>query len=272
MDTTIHSPGDRPGGYEIISLIHMGRESRVYLSRKVSGEPFYAIKQLWSGSALGEEKNILRRQFEQEVRILRTLRDPGIPLYHESFSEGMWHYLVMEFIEGRTLQQVKKERGEPVEVREAVNWALQICRTLTFLHNRAHPVIFRDLKPSHIMLAGDTTIKLIDFGIARLFDDMKEKDTYVMGTMGYAAPEQYGAHQTGPRTDIYALGATLYDLLTMEDICQFFLKFPPLRRYNRSVPPWLEKLISRCLEHNPEKRYPDANSLRKEIQRGIDRF
>ena len=258
--------------YEIIKALANGDSSTIYLARELTTESHCVIKELWGGRLPEEEKNIARETFDQEVRVLRALRHPGIPTFYDSFSVGIWHYLVMEYIKGKTLQEIVEERKNPVLVDSAILWAIQICDILYFLHNRATPVIFRNLSPSNVMLTHKGDIKLIDFGLARFFDDHKSRDTHVLGTFGFAAPEQYGKTQTTPSTDIYSLGTTLYYLLTLQNIQEFLFNFPPIRKFNARVPQWLEKTITRCLEKYPEKRHKDALTLKSEMEKGYGKI
>jgi serine/threonine protein kinase len=255
--------------YEILATLHEGLYTTVYHCKDTREGCSCAIKELWGGKISGEEKDIALRNFEYEVKILRTLRHQAIPSFIDHFSEGLWHYLVMEYIRGKTLQELKEERAQALEALQVTAWAVQICDVFHFLHNRASPIIFRDLNPTSVMLAEGEIIKLINFGLARFFDSVKERDTYVLGTFGFAAPEQYGKKQTNPRTDIYSLGATMYSLLTTEEVKSFLFHFPPIRRYNKKVPPWLERIISRCLEKEPEKRFRDAISLKQKLMEGL---
>lgn len=253
--------------YEIVEILYGGKSSTVYLARQIENDNLRAIKEIWCGRLPEEEKPISKKLFDQEVAILRSLRHKNIPVFVDFFTQGEWSYLVMGYIKGRTLRQLKYERKQPVEIVEAIRWASELCDVLHFLHNRATPIVFRDLKPSHIMLSDIGSIKLIDFGLARLFSAAKKQDTFVQGTFGYAAPEQYGKKQTSPQSDIYALGATLYDLLTMQNLCEFLFDFPPIRKFNPKVPHWLEQTIAKCLEREPEKRYQDAMAIKKELDK-----
>ncbi|MDQ7821778.1 MAG: serine/threonine-protein kinase [Candidatus Eremiobacteraeota bacterium] len=255
--------------YEVVKRLKKGDVTAVYLCREQKGGALFAVKALWAGNVPFYEKDLAAESFEREVKVLRTLRHRCIPLFFESFSSGSWHYYVMEYIEGKTLSEIKNERGKPLEVDDAISSASKICGVLHFLHNRATPIIFRNLDPTNVFSTREGEIKLIDFGLVRFFDASKKQDTLVMGTFGYAAPEQYGGKQTTPKSDIYALGTTLYSLLTMEDPGQFLFNFPPIRKFNRLVPPWLEKIISRCLEREPEKRPSDAISLKRELDTGF---
>jgi serine/threonine protein kinase len=258
--------------YEILNTLYEGTYTTVYYCRDIRDNSVCAIKELWGGKISGEEKDIALKNFEYEVKILRTLRHQGIPRFIAHFSDETWHYLVMEYIEGKTLASLLEEKSAPFEIQQVLSWSLEVCDVFHFLHNRASPIIFRDLNPRTIMVTGAGTLKLIDFGLARFFDSVKDRDTYVLGTFGYAAPEQYGKKQTNPRTDIYALGATIYTLLTLQDVRSFLFIFPPVRRFNKKVPPWLERVISRCLEKEPEKRFKNALSLKDALAGGMKKL
>jgi len=273
MERSGHIPGEILNEkYRIVEIIHTGEQSTVYLSEEMKTGNQRVIKAIWTGYVPNEGKELSKELLMKEVTILRTLRNEGIPRFKEHFSETDWEFLVMERIEGKTLRELQMGSGKPAEVRDCVFWAMAICDVLHYLHNRAQPIIFRDLNPSNIMLTDKGQIKLIDFALARFFDDTKIRDTYIMGTFGYAAPEQYGTGQTTPQSDIYAVGTTLYDLLTLEDVKQFVFNFPPIRKFNRNVPPWLEKIIARCLEKQPEKRFNSAFVLKRELEKGFKKM
>lgn len=123
----------------------------------------------------------------------------------------------MEFVPGDSLLAVARREGLPLPLPRVLDWARQICEVLDYLHNRPTPIIFRDLKPANVMLTPEGRVKLVDFGIARVFKPGKERDTQAFGTLGYSAPEQYGQSQTDPRSDIYSLGVLLHQLLTGYD-------------------------------------------------------
>ena len=189
-------------------------------------------------------------QFRREAQLLRRLRHPNLPPVSDEFAIGDRNYLVMEYVPGSTLQQML-DRGEgPFPESRVVAWANQLCDVLDYLHRQQPPIIFRDLKPANIMIDREGTVKLIDFGIARLFTPGKSRDTTTLGTPGYAAPEQYGKGQTDARSDLYALGATLPFLLTARDPADEPFKFPPARRLNPAVPAELEAVVARAVATN----------------------
>jgi serine/threonine protein kinase len=254
--------------YEVIEILHRGDFNSVYLCREPGFEGCRVIKEIWGGEAPAEERNLSKELFEREVSILESLNHPGIPRFTENFALNEWHYMVMEFIDGITLRKMLQMKAGPVESGDAARWAIKLCQILHYLHDRSDPIIFKDLCPAHIMLSRTDSIKLIDFGLARIFNKTKGKDTYVLGTFGFAAPEQYGKGQTSPRTDIYSLGATLYELLTYLEPQQFLFEFPPVRKFNKGVPHWLDGIILKCLERTPRNRFKNALALQKELEKG----
>jgi ankyrin repeat protein len=197
--------------------------------------------------------------------MLKALNHTGIPKVVDSFSSGPCHYIVMEYVVGRTMEALV-EAGPPDE-KTVIRWAVKLCDILEYLHNRPDPVIFRDLKPANIMVTPRGRVLLIDFGIARLFNPLKSRDTATLGTPGFAAPEQYGTAQSDGRSDIYSLGATIYHLLTGEDLAAMHFQVPPVRKFNRAVSPALEKILTRCLEAERSQRYEHAGELRENLEK-----
>lgn len=200
--------------------------------------------------------------FQQEAELLLTLSHEGLPSVTDFFSEERCHYIVMEFVPGNTLQAVLDSRKSPCSVEELIPIIEQILDILDYLHHQNPPVIFRDLKPSNIMVTPQGKVKLIDFGIARNFKPGKDRDTHIMGTPGFSAPEQYGKGQTDPRSDIYSLGATIYYLLTMEDVTQFSFNFPSATEFNEKIPFWMANLILKCLQNPPGSRFHSAIEMK----------
>jgi len=208
-------------------------------------------------------------QFQTEARILARLTHPNLPKVSDYFRHRGSYYIIMEYVEGRTLHQIlKSRRGKPVDERLALSWALQICRAMHFLSvQKPLPIVFRDLKPSNIMIPRDGGVKLIDFGIARFFKQDKSTDTFVYGTPGYAAPEQYGTGQTDVRSDIFSLGATLHHCLTGRNPSESPLDFPDPRRMNPKLSRRAAAIITKSLENDREKRFQSALEMKQAIQK-----
>ncbi len=226
-----------------------------------------ALKQLTHDpAATPAERAEAERLFRDEALLLARLSHPNLPRVSDFFTEGGESYLVMDFIEGRTLQEIMDAAGGPLPEAQVLPWAGQLCDVLGYLHGQRPPVVFRDLKPANIMIDRSAEVKLIDFGIARLFTPGKRTDTLRMGTVGYAPPEQFaGQGQTDARSDIYSLGVTLHYLLTGRDPAQY----PPFSAGNtpiRSLSPWVswqtEAAVARSLAYDPAGRYQNAAEFR----------
>lgn len=248
--------------YEIRKLLGVGAMSIVYgaLDINVTGRKV-AIKELDPRRMAGHDEQMAATQlFIQEVQTLVQLDHHSLPKISDYFAQGNNQYMVMDYVDGETLQQILARRI-CVPESEALEWARQLCDVLSYLHQRIPPVVFRDLKPSNIMLDRNGRIKLIDFGIARRFKHGQNLDTQNMGTPGFAAPEQYGKRQTDPRSDIYALSATLYVLLTGYDVSVDPFSLPPIRRLQPGVTPAMEQAITIGLEHEADRRWQTVKEM-----------
>ena len=188
-----------------------------------------------------------------------------MPKVADYFAEGGKQYLVMDFVEGQTLEQIAAATPGFLPEPTVLGWAEQVCGVLEYLHTRQPPIIFRDLKPANIMLTHEGKIKLIDFGIARFFKPGKTKDTMAYGTMGYAAPEQFGAGQTDARSDIYSLGVTLHYLLTKYDPSLTPFNLPPVRNINALVSIQTDAVITRATKASSIERFQTAHDLNREL-------
>ncbi|MHC9539643.1 MAG: ankyrin repeat domain-containing protein [Vulcanimicrobiota bacterium] len=258
------------GRFRIAEILGSGAYGVVYRVQDMENEGVqWAIKEIWEGSLSDDERQEALTRFNHEAALLRSLNHTGIPKVIDFFSIGPCHYIVMEYIEGKTLESLMKEK--PLDEHVVIRWAIKICDILDYLHNlKPEPVIFRDLKPDNIMVNPKGRVLLIDFGTARYFNPVKVRDTIALGTPGFSPPEQYGAAQSDTRSDIYALGATIYHLLTGADLESMNFKFPPLRNYNRDFSPVLEKALARSLEADREKRFTDVGEFRRVLKSALD--
>jgi len=257
--------------YIIEALIGKGGMGKVYLAtaRKHPGLRF-AIKELLDVFPSMEERLHAINALKKECEMLSNLRHPRLPRIVEQFSEYEKEYLVMEYVEGITLEEKITQSNYPLDERDALLIAIQLAEVLHFLHTvPPYPIIYRDLKPSNIILqpGQNINIKLVDFGVARFYHPDKSGDTVRFGSPGYAAPEQYRREiQSIPRSDIYSLGVIMHQLLTLHDPTLTPFKFSPIRSINPLVTEQLEWIILKALERDPAKRYQDMDFFREELK------
>jgi serine/threonine protein kinase len=241
--------------YRIVRALGQGGMGTVYLAQHERLDTPVAVKEVRGESTNPEEYQHALDQASKEARFLVKLNHANLPKVTDMFTENGRFYLVMEYIQGVTLEAKLWENGsQPLDPKSVVNWALQIADVLAYLHSQDPPIIFRDLKPANIMLQPDSNVRLIDFGIARRFTPGASKDTQLLGSVGYSPPEQFGKHQTDTRSDVYAFGATLHHLLTGRDPSAQPFKFPPAHSINPAVPETLSRLLERCLAMDAEQR------------------
>jgi hypothetical protein len=254
------------GRYRILNALASGAMGAVYRAEdtRLSGK-HRALKELlqnWSTTAEQSEAEVW---FRREGETLMSLQHPAIPFVHDTFSEGKRHYLVMDLVEGRSLEQVLLEEGRPgLTESRVLPWAEQVLDVLSYLHGRPDPLIFRDLKPANLMLTPQDQIRLIDFGIARAIT--RQAQGTAIGTPGYAPPEQYQG-LAEPASDLYALGATMHHLLTGRDPRKHRpFDFPPIRSIAPEVSPPVAAAIDRTLSLDPRARLGTAAEMRKALR------
>ena len=261
------------GRYRIEKLVASGGMGAVYRAIDARFNRPCAVKEMLDDFQNEEERGKAVEWFRREATLLLELNHSCIPRVRDFFPEGDRHYLVMDFIEGRTLGEVLEKEGNVpgtsgargVSEARARSWAQQVCSVLTYLHNQKPPIIFRDLKPSNIMVTDQDEIKLIDFGIARTFQSQRQS-TIIM-TIGFAPPEQlHGMPE--PRSDIYALGATLHRVLTHHDAANnkpSIFSFPPIRMLRPDISPAFEQVVMKALAPNLEQRWISTVEMGKAI-------
>ena len=238
------------GRYRILRPLGSGGFATVYLAEdgRLGGRQV-AVKEFNPGNVAPADRAWATTAFEQEAMVLARLNHPNIASVTDFFQEGGLAYLVMEYVPGETLQEAwQRAPGGRFPEAQVVAWVGQITAVLDYLHNQSPPIIFRDLKPSNVIVQPDGTLKLVDFGIARYFKPGQARDTQALGTPGYAAPEQYGQGQADARTDVYALGAMAHQLLTGHDPAQTPFNFPPLRGLAPHVSISAEAAVSQALD------------------------
>jgi outer membrane protein assembly factor BamB/tRNA A-37 threonylcarbamoyl transferase component Bud32 len=250
--------------YEILAVQGVGGMGAVYRARDLrfsAVTKIVAVKEMSNVAPDPRLRRIGIQNFEREANILASLSHPAIPKIFDYFSEGSRSYLVLEFIEGQNLETLLEERRRPFSQEEAVEWALQVCDVLVYLHSHTPPVVFRDVKPGNLMLRYDGRIMVIDFGIAKVFEH-GQRGTMI-GTEGYSPPEQYRG-VAEPRGDLYALGATLHHLLTARDPRlepPFTFHERPVKLFNPEVSAEIEAVVLKSLAYDVQERFASASEM-----------
>ena len=237
--------------------------SNVYLAMNERANKQWAIKEVRKE---GESSfQIVKQSLIAETEMLKNLQHPSLPSIVDVIDENDRFLIVMDYIEGNSLQKALDEYGTLPQDKVIV-WAEQLCDVLHYLHTRKPSIIYRDLKPSNIILKPDGRISLIDFGTAREYKESVSEDTTCLGTRGYAAPEQFGGQgQTNERTDIYCLGTTLYHLLTGHNPSKPPYEMYPIRHWNPQLSAGLEEIVQKCTRMNPDERYASAMEVKYDL-------
>lgn len=252
------------GKYKILNKIGQGGMSVVYLAMNERANKQWAIKEVRKDGVQNFE--VVQQGLIAEINMLKKLDHPNLPSIIDVIDEEGRFLIVMDYIEGNTLEKALREYGAQPQER-VIEWAKQLCDVLGYLHSRKPPIIYRDMKPSNVMLKPDGDVVLIDFGTAREYKSSSIADTTCLGTLGYAAPEQFGGHgQTDGRTDIYCLGATLYHLVTGQSPCDPPYEIYPIRYWNPELSSGLERIILKCTQRNPEDRYQTCSELLYDLE------
>ncbi len=252
------------GKYEIWKEVGRGGMSIVYLARDNRLNKQWAVKEIKNDGS--KSTQTLLKGLEREANILKNVDHPVLPRIVDIINQEGTIYVVMDFIEGTTISdRLKKEGAQPQEL--VIEWGLQLASALDYLHNMNPPVIYRDMKPSNVMIKPEGGVKLIDFGTAKEYIIENNADTTALGTRGYAAPEQFGDSQgrgiynTDARTDIYNLGATLYHIVTGMNPCEPPYEIKPIREWNPALSSGLEKILLKCTQADPNDRYQNCKEL-----------
>ncbi len=254
--------------YEIQDIIGVGGMGTVYRARDKNFKAIrlVAIKEMISQISDPLVRKKIFLNYERESNILATLRHQSIPRIYDYFMRNNRAYLVMELVHGRDLDEILGEITGFLPEAQVISWGIELCDVLHYLHtSQAEPIIFRDIKPTNIMITPQNHVMLVDFGIAKLFDP-KEKNTMI-GTQGYSPPDQYRGEAT-PKVDIYALGATLHHLLTLRDPrleAPFSFSERPIQDINSNVSDELVAVIDRSLEYDPKDRYETADEMKQAL-------
>lgn len=247
------------GKYKILNKVGQGGMSVVYLAMNEKANKQWAVKEVRKDGVLNFES--VKQGLVAETDILKRLSHPNLPSIIDVIDTDESFIIIMDYIQGNSLSRALEEYGaQPQD--QVIEWAKQLCDVLGYLHSRTPPIIYRDMKPANIMLKPDGTVTLIDFGTAREYKEKNLADTTCLGTVGYAAPEQFGGMgQTDAKTDIYCLGATLYHLVTGMNPCEPPYEIKPIRQINPTLSSGLERIILKCTQRDPNDRYQSAAEL-----------
>jgi len=247
------------GRYLILRTLGRGGMGTVYLAKNIKTDTYWAIKEISKNDGGTFE-------LPAEPKLLKKLEHPSLPRLFDILEQDGKLYMVSDYIKGISLDKKLEKEGRIPE-DTVIEWAIQLCRALDYLHNlKPNPIIYRDMKPSNIMLTESGTLKLIDFGIAREFKPYSEGDTVYIGTRGFAAPEQYGTGQTSAASDIFSLGVTLHQLLTGKNPAEPPYGLKPVRYYNSDLSPEIERIICKCTRESINERYQSAAELLKALE------
>jgi len=253
--------------YRILGMLGVGGMSTVYKSqdlRFTKVTRLCVVKEMLNTATDPQVRAMIKSNFEREANILAALNHPGIVQVYDYFSESDRSYLVLEYVDGNNLEDTLAATEGFLPEAQVVRWAVQVCEVLSYLHSHEpRPIVFRDIKPSNIMLDSHSRIRLVDFGIARIFQS-GQKGTMI-GTEGYSPPEQYRG-SAEPRVDIYALGATMHHLLSKQDPRlepPFSFQERPIHKTNPTVSRELTEIVNRALEYDINKRYGSADEMQR---------
>lgn len=256
--------------YRILGIIGVGGMGAVYQARDLhfpNVTRLCAVKEMINMAQDQQLREQMIRNFEREAEILATLSHPAIPQIHDYFSFGDRAYLVQEFIQGRDLEAILNSTDDFLPIDQIRQWGIEICDVLGYLHgHQPDPIVFRDMKPSNVMIDHHKRVRLIDFGIAKIFQSGQAGT--MIGTEGYSPPEQYKG-LASPAADIYALGATLHHLLTRRDPRlepPFSFDQKPMKDYNPAIPDPLAAVIMRALNYDPAQRYASAEAMKQSLE------
>lgn len=255
-------PGDILNNkYEILTIIGQGGMSKVWLAKDLNLNKQWAVKEINKASA-GYRNTVDESKTLREIEIMKSLDHAALPRIVDVIDDEEILCVVMDYIQGETLQNVLNMYG-PQPESAVVTWMLEVCDILTYLHSQNPPIIYRDIKPSNLMLNYDGHIRIIDFGIAREYKG--KGDTMPLGSEGYASPEHF-TKNTDVRSDVYTVGSTMYALLTGKDQTMPPYYIQPLRKVNPSLSQGLEKIIQKATKKDPDERYQSAAELANALE------
>lgn len=245
------------GKYKILEKIGQGGMSTVWLAMDTKLNKQWAVKEI-NKKTVEYSETVNEYRTLTEINIMKRLSHPSLPRIVSVIDEPGTLCVIMDYIEGESLDRILQMYGSQDE-ENVVAWTLEICDVLSYLHHQDPPIIYRDMKPSNVMLTQEGHIKIIDFGIAREYKTDRN-DTLPLGTRGFASPEHFSKH-TDVRSDVYTVGVTMYQLLTGHDPSKPPYKIMPIREVNPGLSTGLEKIINKATRLNPDERYQTIQEL-----------
>ena len=264
--------------YEVMQLLGKGGTGEVLLVKdrdlnrlaaaKRVKKYKYTEEELTVRGDTGEREQQCVEYFRQEMELLKQLKHRGLPDVYDFFEEQDWFYLIMEYVEGITLEQYL-EKNQKIAVEECLKWAIELTDVLEYLHSRHPAVIYRDLKPGNIMIKPGGELMLIDLGSCTQGGHMGRRQEGCVGTPGYAPPEQWQIEGTTERSDMYAFGVVLHEMLTGVSPRKSGYIRRPVKEYDRSIPVRLERVICKCTEACAADRYPSMENVREALLHNI---
>ncbi len=266
------------GKYEVIRVIGRGGMSVVWLAQDKRLGKLWAVKEI-KPNVRGLQGAVNRQAIIDEANFMKRLDHPAIPRVVDILDTGDTIFVVMDYVNGTALDKVLAEQGTPFDQEEVIDWGIQLCDVLGYLHGMRPPVVYRDMKPSNVMLRDDDSVKLIDFGISLELTPGAAESAQRIGSAGYSAPEQIEAeaHKLYPideRADVYALGATLYTLVTGHtprrvgsgDKTTVDFDMRPIRELNPQLSDGLEQILLRATQRVPDDRYQTIEDMRYDLE------
>jgi outer membrane protein assembly factor BamB/tRNA A-37 threonylcarbamoyl transferase component Bud32 len=256
--------------YKILGVLGGGGMGTVYQARDLNFPDvrrLVAVKEMLNPNKDPALYETTMKTFRREANILAMLNHPAIPRIFDFFDLNDRAYVVMEYINGSDLESLLNKTKE-LPIEKIVEWSIDLCDVVNYLHTQPQPIIFRDMKPSNIMIDSFGKIRLIDFGIAKVFDSNVKGHTMI-GTEGYCAPEQYKGQVT-TLSDIYSLGATLHHVLTRKDPrleAPFSFAERPIPDYNPKAPDQLIRVVEKALAFDPQNRYINAAEMKADLEK-----
>jgi eukaryotic-like serine/threonine-protein kinase len=261
--------------YLVQDVIGVGGMGSVYRARDLhfpNVTKLVAVKEMINQAPDPLVRQTIVQNFEREANILATLAHPSIPRIYDYFSQENRSYLVLEFVNGKDLETIINETQGFLSEQQVIAWAIELCDVLAFLHaHQPDPIIFRDMKPSNVMINQHNRVVLVDFGIAKPFQT-GQKGTMI-GTEGYSPPEQYRG-EASIAADIYALGATIHHALTRRDPRiepPFSFAERPIRKINPAVSAELEAVLATALQYNPSDRFKNVPEMKEALMNAARR-